>query len=123
MIMGRWLVVAGLALFAVPARADVSLPVSQPATVIAASVGVASAQALAAATGRRVLLAIDNESTTATIACTVDGTTAALNSAGSWTIGPGATRVWDGTMVPTGPVKCIASGASTPVTIEADETQ
>lgn len=37
---------------------------------------------------------IDNESTAATIACTDDGSTPAPNTAGSYTMGPGATRQW-----------------------------
>lgn len=66
-------------------------------------------------------ITIDNESTSATIACTDDGTTPAINTAGSWTIAPGLTRQW-----PTGPevsygsaIQCIASASSTPVTVKA----
>jgi hypothetical protein len=87
--------------------------------IVAASVGTASAQVLAAATGvgRRYLL-IDNESATATIACTFDGA-AALNTAGSWTIAPGgrlALGVGYGVSF-SDSLNCIASADGTPATI------
>jgi hypothetical protein len=96
--------------------------------ITAATVGTSSAQALAAPTTRGWrLLVIDNESATATIACTLTSQgAAALNSAGSFTIlpsatsnphtvvlGPFSTEFWEG-------INCIASGASTPVTILAE---
>ena len=91
-------------------------------TVAAVTVTNSSAQALAAVTGSRLFLSIDNESTTATIACAFSAT-AAINTAGSYTIAPGMTRVWGaGTPeipVPGGPVNCISSAATSPATIES----
>ena len=99
-----------------------NLPTSHPATITAVSVGVTSAKALgAAAPAGRVLLAIDNESASATVACAF-GATAALNTAGSFTIPPGVTRVWDDAFIPNDQINCIASAVATPVTIEAELT-
>jgi hypothetical protein len=95
----------------------VSKPTSGMGSVSSCTVGTSSAQCVAAAASR-VTMAIDNESTTATIACNFGGT-AALNAAGSWTIPPGDTRTWNGSFVPADAINCIASAASTPVTIEA----
>lgn len=86
-------------------------------SVSAATIGASSAQVLAAAPRR--LLAIDNESASATIACAF-GTTAGINTAGSFTIPPGVTRVWSSYPVPADAVNCIASAASTPATVEAN---
>jgi hypothetical protein len=83
------------------------------------TVGTSSATALANSVLGRRFLAIDNESVTATVACAF-GATAALNTAGSWTIPPGMTRTWNGSFVPSDAVNCIASAAGTPVTLEAD---
>lgn len=83
----------------------------------AVSVGVTSAVALAVRTAPQYLLALDNESTTASLACAF-GATAALNTAGSFTIQPGQTRTWSGTYVPLDAVNCIASAAATPLTVE-----
>lgn len=98
------------------------LPVASPqssitGSVTAATIGTSSAQVLAAAS--RQLLAIDNESTTATIACAF-GAPAAINTAGSFTLAPGVTRVWKDYPVPADAVNCIASAASTPATVEAN---
>jgi hypothetical protein len=66
----------------------------------------------------RQMLAIDNESSSANIAISFGGT-AALNTAGSWTIPAGMTRSWSGPFVPSDAVNCITSGGSgTPVTIQ-----
>jgi hypothetical protein len=83
-------------------------------TVTAATVGTSSAQAVASATWTYV--AIDNESASASIACSFGGI-AALNSAGSWTVPPGQTRTWAPGAAPSGAINCIASAVSTPVTI------
>lgn len=81
--------------------------------------GTTAAQALAASSRR--FLAIDNESTTATISCTFGTTlTAGINAAGSFTIPPGNTRTWGNTFVPAAAVWCVASAAATPVTIQAN---
>jgi hypothetical protein len=93
-------------------------PASPAGSVSAVTVGVSSAQALAAAANGRRLLAIDNESTTATIACSPGGT-AALNTAGSYTIPPGMTRTWAGTAVPADAINCISDTASTPATFQS----
>lgn len=93
-----------------------------PRTITSATIGTSSAQALAASAGPRLFLSIDNESATATIACSFGGT-AAANTAGSYTIAPGQTRTW-GPAAADSPlngaaVNCIASAASTPATIES----
>jgi hypothetical protein len=63
---------------------------------------------------------IDDASATATIACTIDGTTPALNTAGSFTITAGTQRIFAAANVTFGgPLTCIASAASTPVTYVA----
>lgn len=89
-------------------------------TITAATIETSSAEELAAASGRQ-FLAITNESTTATIACNFGGA-AALNTAGNYTITPGATRTWSGTtaetLVSSSAVNCISDTASTPATIE-----
>ena len=103
------LALAASALLCGPVRAN---------NVIAVTVGTSSAQALATPTIAYRMLAIDNESTTATIACAFGGT-AALNTAGSYTISSSLTRVW---MAPgwsmNQAINCISDTASTPVTIE-----
>lgn len=86
-------------------------------TVTAPSVGVASAQALAA--GSRKYLFIQNVSATQSIACRVDGGTAALNTAGSFMLAPLAARTWEGTATPNAAITCIATAAATPATIES----
>lgn len=91
-------------------------------TITPATVTNSSTQMLAAVTGSRLFLSIDNESATATIACAFSAT-ATANTAGSYTIGPGATRTWGpGTAevpVPGGAVNCISSAATSPATIES----
>lgn len=92
-------------------------------TITAATVTNSSTQMLAAVAGSRLFLSINNESTTATIACAFSAT-AAANTAGSYTIGPGNTRTWGpGTYeipgAPGGAVNCISSAATSPATIES----
>lgn len=93
-------------------------PASGSGSVAAATVGTSSTQLLPPASSRK-FLAIDNESTSAAIACAL-GTTAAINTAGSFTIEPGWTRTWSGSFVPSDAVNCIATVGATPVTVEAD---
>lgn len=97
----------------------VALPSNGAGSASGLTVGITSSQALGAAVIGRKFLAIDNESTTATVACAF-GAPAAINAAGSFTIPPGFTRTWDGTFVPNDAVSCIASAGATPVTIEVD---
>jgi len=92
--------------------------IAQANNVIAVTVGTSSAQALAKPVIAYRMLAIDNESATANIACSFGGT-AALNTAGSYTIPAGLTRTWAApgwTMNQA--INCISDTASTPVTIE-----
>lgn len=103
------LALAASALLCGPARAN---------NVIAVTVGTSSAEALAKPTIAYRMLAIDNESATATIACSFGGT-AALNTAGSYTIGSSLTRVWSApAWTMNQAINCISDTASTPVTIE-----
>jgi hypothetical protein len=83
----------------------------------AANITSTSTQIVAA--GRRSLLAIVNESITATIACAF-GATASIYAAGSFTIPPGATRVWSSFPVPAEAVNCISDAASSAATIEVN---
>lgn len=83
-------------------------------TETAVTVGDSSAQALAANTSR-AYLQIKNESATATVAFRL-GATAAINTAGSITLGPGGSATYD-TKCPTAAINMIASVASTPATI------
>lgn len=86
-------------------------------SVAAATITNSSAQVVAAAS--RKLLAIDNESTTATIACAFGGT-ATVNTAGSYTIPPGYTRTWNSYPVPADAVNCISTAATSPATVETN---
>jgi hypothetical protein len=65
-------------------------------------------------------LSIDNESTTAAIACAFAGATATLNTAGSYTIPAGMTRVWQlgRGLLPPGALNCVSAAATSPATIE-----
>jgi hypothetical protein len=93
-------------------------PNSGSGSVTAVTLGTGSTQVLAAVTSRK-FLAIDNESTSAAIACAF-GATASIDTAGSFTIQPGLTRTWDGSFVPSDAVNCVAAAGATPVTVEAD---
>ena len=94
-----------------------------PDTVLAATVTSSSTQMLAA--GRRSYLSIDNESSSASIACAF-GAAAALNTAGSFTLGAGVTRTWQPdpsqpyALTPTigQAINCISSAGPSPATIE-----
>jgi hypothetical protein len=70
----------------------------------------------------RSFLSIDNEAAAGgnAIACAFFGATPAINAAGSWTIPAGFTRTWRQPNVPGSTVNCVASGANTPVTVEAE---
>lgn len=89
-------------------------------TITAVTIAASSAQAIASSAGGRMFLSINNESTTATIACAF-GATAAINTAGSYTISPGQGRTWTGSRdfpLKGDAINCIASAASTPATFE-----
>jgi len=98
---------------------DVSTPTTGTGGVTAVTVGTSSAQALAAASGNRLtMLALQNVSASASIACNLGGT-AALNTAGNFQIGPGQMLTWNSTYIPQDAINCIASAASTPLTVMA----
>jgi len=105
-------------LFASAAHGQSIGPNSKGGTTTPATITSTSAQILAAA-AQRQLVVIDNESTTATIACAF-GATAAINTAGSFTIEPNTVRVWNSAPIPTDAVNCISSAASSPATIEVN---
>lgn len=69
------------------------------------------------AAGPKKFIAIDNESGSTSIACSFGGT-AALNTAGSFTIPPGSTRVWNSVWIPSDAVQCISGAASSAATIQ-----
>jgi hypothetical protein len=98
----------------VPVMATV--PMAGAPAPTAKTVTNSSTQMLGAAA--RSYLSIDNASSTATIACAFGGT-AALNTAGSYTIGPNQTRVWSPGTAPQTAVNCISSAASSPATFGA----
>lgn len=93
-------------------------PITGTGGVTAVTVGTASAQAIAAAT-RTAILAFKNESTSASIAISLGGT-AALNTAGSFTIPPGQLLTLSTpAYVPGDAINAIASAATTPMTVFA----
>jgi hypothetical protein len=102
-----------LALSSSPARAGVN----------AVTCGTASANtgAPTPSAGAGYAVILDNESATATIAFNFGGT-AALNTAGDYTLGPGVKLVLGGPGVlftsSYFPLNCIASSAATPATVE-----
>lgn len=81
--------------------------------------GVADALIVATATSTRYYLMFKNESTTKDIGCRFDGTTSALNTAGTVTLPPYGVVIFEGTYVPRGAVRCISSAATQPLTIIA----
>lgn len=65
------------------------------------------------------LIAIANQSATATISVTDNGLTPAVGAGGSWDIPPGTTRTWSSSnVVFVGPMTVISSASSTPVTVK-----
>jgi hypothetical protein len=118
--MRRTAIVA--ALFFAPALALAASHSGDQRTITSVSVTNSSAQAIGVSAGPRLFLSIDNESATANIACNFGGT-AALNTAGSYTIAAGTTRTW-GPVNKDNPlsgaaINCISSAASSPATIES----
>ncbi len=88
---------------------------SRPTNVTAATVTNSSTQMVPA--HQRQYLAILNQSSTATIACNFGGT-AAINTAGSFTLAPLGGFVWDNAIIPSNAINCISSVASSPATIQ-----
>jgi hypothetical protein len=85
-------------------------------TSTAVVVGTSSAQAGGAHNRRHLELL--NQSATATIYCTMDGTAAvATPTAGQLTLLPLSGFAWGSGVIPANALNCIASGASTPLTI------
>lgn len=89
-------------------------PASSAVTETAVTVTASSAQALGS--GTRRYLYLENLSASSTIACRF-GATAALNTAGSWSLLPYASKVWEGSYVPSDAINCIGSTSSVPLTI------
>jgi hypothetical protein len=90
--------------------------VSGPMIIAPATVGTGSAQV--SGSHLRTYLGLFNQHATATIYCTLDGTAAvAAATAGQITLGPLGNITWAGSKVPSNAINCIASGASTPLTI------
>lgn len=89
-------------------------PETGPVTTTAVTVGVASAQALAA--GSRDYLALINASPSAFVACNF-GAAAVVNGAGSITLSPYQSFTWESSFAPDDAINCIASAAATPFTI------
>lgn len=87
-------------------------------TVAGCTVGVTSAQCLAASTAVSSLT-IQNVSPSVSSACTFGGT-AALSSSGSFMLAPGQARQWglNTSGVPSNALNCIAGAASTPLYVE-----
>lgn len=92
-------------------------PDADSGAYVAKTVTSSSTQMLAAGVATK-FLQINNESTTATIACNFGGT-AALNTAGSITLPPGWTATWDGTFIPDDAINCISSAATSAATFGA----
>ena len=82
-----------------------------------------SSSAAVTVPGGASTLSIDNESSSATIACALNNSTAAINTAGSYTMPPNTTRLWsldsrNERQVFAGVLNCISSAATSPATIE-----
>jgi hypothetical protein len=89
---------------------------SAPFAASPASVGTSSAQVSSAHTRRH--LEFQNQSGTATIYCTLDGSAAVGGpTAGQITLPPLSGYAWGTGLVPANAINCIATGAATPLTI------
>ena len=118
--MRKFLFAAALALIAgAPAAFANTCTVSTGACTITNS----SSTALVIPQGATVL-SIDNESNADSIACAMANGTAAINSAGSYTVPAGATRGWQFTdpniaqdIIKPGNLNCISAGSTDPATI------
>ena len=100
---------------------QVIAPASGPRHVVSGTATTASTKMLGATPNAVSLLAIDNESATIAIACSFGSeTTASVNTAGSFTIPAGFTRVWQGLYVPTDQINCISASSTADMTIERE---
>lgn len=103
------------------ARALPVHPNGTSAGTTAATVGTASAEALAASALRKRLI-VHNPNGSALVAYRLTGGTAVLSGAGagggSFILHPGATHVWDGAEAQ-GQITAVASAGSTPLTLVA----
>jgi p-aminobenzoyl-glutamate transporter AbgT len=85
---------------------------------IIVKVTVTSTSGVAEAAHQRTYLAMLNQSGSDTISCTLDGTAAVLNAAGTLTLLPLAGFVFDSTgFIPNNALNCISSGVSTALTL------
>ena len=118
--MGRFC--AGLALLAGVILASASAHAQAVGTggQNAVTVTSTSAQILAVRAGPKYALSIKNESTTASIAICFGSCTAALNTAGSITIGPGVLWSASPAYIPLDAIIGISSAATSPATIQAN---
>jgi len=91
-------------------------PISSTGTTSAATIGTASAQVIAASTVTTGY-SICNVSVSAQVACRIGGT-AAINTAGSYMLDPGQCLMNSPYILDTGVINCIASVASTPLTVQ-----
>ena len=108
----RYLLAAALLLLAAPAYASDQCTAS--ASGWACTIATSSGTALTLGYGA-TYLAIDNESSASDIACTFANGTAALNTAGSFTIPKSTTRTFQyfsGFFLPPGKLNCITGGMS-----------
>lgn len=86
-------------------------------TVTAITVGVGSAQAIGTNPNRTRILFANVHATNSIAICPASNGAAALNTAGSLTLGPGVAIILDGDSVSYDAFNALASGASTPLTI------
>lgn len=86
-------------------------------TITAGSVGVASAQVIAANQNRTRIMFANVHATQSVALCPTSNGAAALNTAGSITLGPGVAIILDGDSVSFDAFNAIASGAASPLTI------
>lgn len=65
----------------------------------------------------RTLIAIDNESASAYVACSFGNVVPQVNGAGSFTMPPGTTRLWNSYPVPNDQIVCTSNGTAN-ITVE-----
>lgn len=93
------------------------------AYTVSTAVTVTNSSASALVTGKRSYLALLNQDSAKTIACSLGGT-AVVNGAGSITLAPGGGFVWDvPAAVPADAINCIASQTGATLTILTSPVQ